>query len=163
MDRMNVRPTRVDSDEKPGEDTDSSDEKDESLLLLVQRAKISPHSSENRESEQDNADTSDENEAKLEEKPETRSSVSAMRRPSAISISDYLASKAVQETIKAQRHSKKSPRRSSAPSKSSGRSGEKVTLADSKNGSTQVSSSHKEESKVARSGSLPTRIEEESE
>ncbi|KAG5444510.1 hypothetical protein CSKR_203016 [Clonorchis sinensis] len=167
MNQMNVRPTTLDSDEKPEEDTDSSGEKDESLLLLVQRAKRSSQpssqSSENKESEQDNADTSDENEAKLEEKPEPRSSVSAIRRPSAISISDYLASKAVQETIEAQRHSKKSPRRSSTPSKSSGRSGEAATLTDSKNGSTQISSSHKEESKVSRSGSLPTRIEEESE
>ncbi|GAA50729.1 hypothetical protein CLF_104963 [Clonorchis sinensis] len=125
MNQMNVRPTTLDSDEKPEEDTDSSGEKDESLLLLVQRAKRSSQSSENKESEQDNADTSDENEAKLEEKPEPRSSVSAIRRPSAISISDYLASKAVQETIEAQRHSKKSPRRSSTPSKSSGRSGER--------------------------------------
>ncbi|OON18274.1 hypothetical protein X801_05876 [Opisthorchis viverrini] len=160
MDPMNVRPTKLDSDQKPEEDTDSSGEKDESLLLLIQRAKRSSQSSDNKESEHNNADTSDENEAKLEEKPEPRSSVSATRRPSAISISDYLASKAVQQTIEAQRHNKKSLRRSSAPSKSSGRTGE---TADSKNGSTQVSSSHKDESKVARSGSLPTSIEEESE
>ncbi|KER25243.1 hypothetical protein T265_07280 [Opisthorchis viverrini] len=121
MDPMNVRPTKLDSDQKPEEDTDSSGEKDESLLLLIQRAKRSSQSSDNKESEHNNADTSDENEAKLEEKPEPRSSVSATRRPSAISISDYLASKAVQQTIEAQRHNKKSLRRSSAPSKSSGR------------------------------------------